>query len=150
MSRTYADGRTYTDKELARRRWLQMIYRCTRPGHPAYKNYGGRGIEVCQEWLDFETYLSDVGAAPEGMSLDRIDNDGNYEPTNVRWATRKQQRANRRGYTHCHRGHELTPENTYVSPSTGKRRCRTCKAQWQRDSRRAAARRAIQEKEQTQ
>lgn len=74
-----------------------MRQRCNRPNHPAYKNYGGRGISVCPEWSSFQTFLEDVGERPgPEFSLDRIDNDGDYEPGNVRWATRSTQALNRR------------------------------------------------------
>ncbi len=80
------------------RAWASMKQRCHNPRTPAYPNYGGRGIEVCQSWRDsFEAFLADVGLRPSPKhSLDRIDNDGNYEPGNVRWANWDQQAANRR------------------------------------------------------
>jgi hypothetical protein len=81
-------------------RWCNMIDRCENPDHSAYLNYGGRGISVAAEWRDvavFLAYLDDVlGSCPSGHSLDRIDNDGNYEPGNIRWATRTEQTRNRR------------------------------------------------------
>lgn len=77
--------------------WSSMQQRCTNPARRDYPDYGGRGIRVCELWRDFRNFLADVGPRPSPQhSLDRIDNDGNYEPGNVRWATAKEQRANRR------------------------------------------------------
>lgn len=77
--------------------WAGMIQRCTNPNHCGYKNYGGRGITICPEWLEsFENFLSDMGERPEGMTIDRINVDGNYCPDNTRWATDAEQRANKR------------------------------------------------------
>ena len=76
--------------------WKNMLQRCYNPKNPCYKNYGGRGIIVCDRWKEFVNFLADMGERPAGMSLDRINNDGNYEPGNCRWATRKQQSQNRR------------------------------------------------------
>lgn len=78
--------------------WSGMIQRCKNPDHVGYKNYGGRGIRVCDRWLySFESFIEDVGERPgPEYSLDRIDNDGNYEPGNCRWADRKTQAANKR------------------------------------------------------
>lgn len=75
-----------------------MIDRCTKESDPQYKNYGERGISVAPRWFTFEVFLADVGFRPTAKhTLDRYpDNDGNYEPGNVRWATRKQQSANMR------------------------------------------------------
>jgi len=79
--------------------WCQMKARCLNKAHPRFKDWGGRGIRICPQWVDdFAQFLKDVGPRPAvGYSIDRFpDNDGNYEPGNVRWATAAQQRANRR------------------------------------------------------
>ncbi len=78
--------------------WAAMIQRCCNPNNPAFSQYGGRGITVCGRWRDsFRDFLADVGRRPSlDYSLDRINNDGNYEQGNVRWATRKEQGQNTR------------------------------------------------------
>lgn len=83
------------------RAWGNLISRCYNQNHQAYKNYGGRGIKVCASWRDktngFSNFLADMGKRPSAKhSIDRINNDGNYEPGNCRWATAKQQRNNQR------------------------------------------------------
>lgn len=76
--------------------WQGMKNRTTNPNNSHYQSYGGRGIKVCDEWLNsFETFLADMGEPPEGMSIDRIDNDGDYSKGNCQWATSHEQSRNR-------------------------------------------------------
>lgn len=91
------------------RKWASMCARCYNPSHPAYPYYGGRGILVCQEWVGrggFDRFLDHMGDAPEGLTLDRIDNSKGYEPGNCRWASWKDQAANRR-----HVGPQINPNS---------------------------------------
>lgn len=106
--------------------WLNMRSRCSNESGPGWKNYGGRGITYCSAWEDFANFLHDMGESPIGLSLDRIDNDGNYEKDNCRWATRLEQVHNRRKTSICPNGHIYTPENTGTW-SNGVRFCKICR-----------------------
>lgn len=77
------------------RRWVAMRRRCDSPKDKSYAYYGGRGIQVCERWLVFKNFYRDMGECPKNMSLDRINNNGNYEPTNCRWADWSTQMKNR-------------------------------------------------------
>ncbi len=110
-------------RERTRSSWRAMKRRCLDPRVREYPNYGGRGIIICERWLDFESFLADMGIRPFGLTLDRVDNDGNYEPGNCRWATRIEQNRNSRhvrlitfqGVTKCVREWEIDlnlPKNT--------------------------------------
>jgi len=80
--------------------WKSMRHRCLSKSHPKFSHYGGRGITICPEWHDVTVFITwieaNLGPRPEGMTLDRTDNDGNYEPGNVRWATPSEQNLNQR------------------------------------------------------
>jgi hypothetical protein len=77
--------------------WALMRSRCRNPRDPSWENYGGRGITVCERWNSFPNFLADMGEKPSLQhTLDRVDNEGNYEPGNCRWATRSEQIRNSR------------------------------------------------------
>lgn len=76
--------------------WRGMLDRCEKPNHISYPYYGGKGVTVCDRWKSFENFLSDMGNRPSGKTIDRINSDGNYEPSNCRWATIAEQNRNRK------------------------------------------------------
>ena len=79
--------------------WRAMTERCTNPRHVGFKYYGARGVKVCAQWASFETFLADMGPKPTPRhAIDRINPDGDYEPSNCRWATPAEQRRNQRPY----------------------------------------------------
>lgn len=130
--------RTHGLRETSEYRiWHGMKWRCR--NHPSYV---GRGIKVCDRWRDsFEDFLADVGRRPTPKhTLDRLDNDGNYEPGNVAWRTYAEQNRNRRPQLRktCVNGHKRTPENVRVQPD-GARACRVCDKERQQAKRDAQA-----------
>lgn len=76
--------------------WHAMTQRCTDPRNPRYHAYGGRGIRICRRWMKFENFFADMGARPQGMTLERKNNDGDYTPSNCIWASYSVQNRNRR------------------------------------------------------
>lgn len=97
VKRSTTHGHSATDKESSTyRSWRGMVQRCNNPNNKGYHNYGGRGVIVCKRWLSFENFLEDMGEAPKGHQIDRINNNRGYYKSNCQWATRKEQARNKR------------------------------------------------------
>jgi hypothetical protein len=96
--------------------WARLFTRCYRKSSKDYAYYGGRGIRVCLRWKSFENFFADMGKRPTALhTIERIDNDGNYEPSNCKWATRKEQTRNRRSYSEVALHHfSLSGKRNYV------------------------------------
>lgn len=113
--------------------WSGMIQRCTNSKRKSWEHYGGRGVTVCTRWMSFENFLADMGARPTGLTLERRDNDGNYEPENCRWATSNEQARNSSQTVMVEIAGETHPlvewcERLKISVNTV--RCRTRKHGW--------------------
>jgi hypothetical protein len=94
-------GETYRTGETEYHSWQSMRQRCNNPNYHSYNGWGGRGIKICKRWGRFENFLADMGRRPKGTTLDRINSDGDYKPSNCRWATKHEQRHNRTRFAKC-------------------------------------------------
>jgi hypothetical protein len=110
--------------------WENMIQRCTNPNSRVWKYYGGRGITVCERWREFKNFLADMGERPEGMTLDRINNDGNYEPGNVRWTDWETQNTNRRRSAYYDRPSRVPDCGHAERPHKARGMCGACYFRW--------------------
>lgn len=96
MSNSIHGHTTHTSSSPTYKSWHTMMQRCNNPNNTQYKDYGGRGITVCERWFVFKNFLADMGVRPEGMTLDRKNNSKGYTPRNCKWSTRSEQQRNRR------------------------------------------------------
>ncbi len=105
IAKSFTHGLSKTAEYIS---WYHMLQRCNNTNNDRYKDYGGRGSRVCIRWSEFENFISDMGYKPEKeYSLDRIDVNGNYEPSNCKWSTKKEQANNQR---RINIANELSPE----------------------------------------
>lgn len=114
--------------------WCGMRQRCLNRRTPAYKNYGGRGIKICNRWKDFSNFLEDMGNRPSlDYTIDRINNDGNYEQSNCQWILRSLNSSKTRNTLrkNCINGHPFSGRNLIIRKSNRKG-CRECKNAWDR------------------
>lgn len=95
MARTHGMAKVRGRRTPTYVTWQRMKARCLNPAAVDYDRYGARGIKVCDRWMQFESFLADMGTRPDGLQLDRIDNDGHYEPGNCRWVTKQHNARNR-------------------------------------------------------
>lgn len=122
--------RTTTGRSTTYDTWAGMLRRCKDERHPSYRNYGGKGVTVCDGWKSFGVFLSDMGERPEGKTLDRIDNNKGYSKDNCRWMTMLEQgnnRANNHHLTHNGETHTIAEWSRILGIKVGTIRARVCR-----------------------
>jgi hypothetical protein len=117
ISTTHGETRTHTKKETPEyTSWRGMKSRCLNKNSENYYKYGAKGVSICESWMHYENFLRDMGRRPSALhSIDRIDNRGNYEPSNCRWSTPKEQAENRRSSIKITIGDETLPASRWES-----------------------------------